>query len=76
MPMYYFHLHDQERIVDAEGTDLANVAAARAHATGVARELTFNSPGMLQREWSAWTMSVQDAQGNVLFSFPMAAGEA
>jgi uncharacterized protein DUF6894 len=43
MPMYYFHLHDDENIVDSDGTDLANVSAAREHATAMARELTVNS---------------------------------
>jgi hypothetical protein len=42
MPMYYFHLHDDKDVVDSDGTDLPDAAAAREHAAGVARELTAN----------------------------------
>jgi len=71
MPMYYFHLHDDETIVDSDGTDLINVGAAREHAAGVARELTANSTGFLEQNWSRWTMSVHDGSGLELFSLPM-----
>jgi hypothetical protein len=43
----------------------------RSHAVGVARELMFNSQGMLDRDWSWWRMSVNDNEGNELFSFRM-----
>ena len=49
MPMYYFHLQDDDTITDTEGTDLADLAAARVHAVGVARELTANSDGIATR---------------------------
>jgi hypothetical protein len=71
MPMYYFHLHDNEDVVDADGTELPNLEAAREHARQVARELTFKRDGMLQRGWSQWTMSVQDNDGQILLSFPL-----
>jgi hypothetical protein len=38
------------------------------HAMGVARELTFNSGGFLQQDWSAWTMTVHDDVRTELFS--------
>jgi uncharacterized protein DUF6894 len=71
MPMYYFHLLDDETLSDVDGTDLIDVDAARAHATVVARELMLNSDGMLEQRWSAWTMSVQDHVGTELFSFAL-----
>jgi hypothetical protein len=71
MPTYYFHLRDKETIADAFGTDLADVTAARAHAVGVARELMFNSRGILQRRWADWTMLVTDDTGTELFSFTL-----
>ena len=74
MPMYYFHLHDDENIVDSDGTDLANVSAAREHATAVARELTVNSFSFLDQNWSGWTMSVHDANGLKVFSLAMSDG--
>jgi hypothetical protein len=69
MPMYYFHLRDDESVPDIDGTDLSNASEARTHAIGVARELMFESRGMLDHDWEYWTMSVRDSGGNELFSF-------
>jgi Domain of unknown function (DUF6894) len=71
MPMYYFHLRDQDHITDVDGTDLADIDAAREHADTVARELTFKTTGILGEEWSKWTMVVHDGDGLELFSFGM-----
>jgi hypothetical protein len=71
MPMYYFHLHDDDTVVDTDGTDLPGIGAARIHATGVARELTSNGGGILTQSWSGWPMSVQDDRGTELFSLTM-----
>ena len=71
MPMYFFNLLDNEEVVDSDGTDLPNLAAARQHAAQVVRELTFKRDGMLRRNWSQWTMSVRDLDGQVLFSLPL-----
>jgi hypothetical protein len=71
MPMYYFHLSDDETIVDADGTELFDVGAAREHAAGVARELTANSTDFLDQNWSGWTMRVHDDGGLELFSLAM-----
>ena len=71
MSMYYFHLSNDEKVLDVDGTNLANVAAARTHAFGVARELTFKSQGMLDQEWSQWRMLVQDDGGIELFSLQL-----
>jgi uncharacterized protein DUF6894 len=71
MPMYYFHLRDDEKITDVDGTELIDLAAARTHADGVAQELMFKSTGILGEEWSKWTMVVHDGDGLELFSFLM-----
>ena len=71
MPMYYFCLHDSEDVVDAEGTELPDLDAARNHATQVARELMFKRDGMLERSWSQWTMWVRDHSGEVLLSLQL-----
>jgi hypothetical protein len=52
MPMYYFHLYDHEKVLDDDGTNLIDLAAARDHGTGVARELTFRSDGLMEQNWS------------------------
>ena len=71
MPVYHFHLYDDETIVDSDGTDLIDVGAAREHAAGVARELTANTTGFLDQSWSGWTMRVHDNSGLELFSLAM-----
>ena len=72
MPRYYFHLSDDHRLLDVDGTDLSDLAAARTHAFGVARELTFKSEGLLDHDWSVWRMLVHDDGGIELFSLPLA----
>jgi hypothetical protein len=71
MPMYYFHLRDQDTITDTDGTELADVEAARGHAAAVARELTSKTSGIQGEPWSAWSMVVHDGDGLELFSFGM-----
>lgn len=60
MPTYYFHLSDDDKLSDADGTNLTDLSEARSHAFAVARELMFRSPGMLDEDWSRWTMVVHD----------------
>ena len=69
MSMYYFHLHNDDDLVDTDGTDLPDVRAARSHANGVARELMFKSDGLLGQDWSRWSMTINDEAGVELFSF-------
>ena len=69
MPMYYFHLSNDQKVPDIDGTDLADLSAARSHAFGVARELMCGSQGMLDHDWSRWRMLVHDSAGTELFSF-------
>jgi len=71
MPMYYFHLRDQDTVQDVDGTELADIDAARAHAQVVAQELKFETNTFLDEEWSKWSMRVHDEEGRELFSFPM-----
>ena len=71
MPMYYFHLRDYDELTDVDGTELADVRAAREHADTVARELTFKTTGIQGEPWSKWAMVVQDHDGEELFSFAM-----
>jgi hypothetical protein len=69
MPMYFFHLSNDQKVADVDGTDLVDLSAARSHAFGVARELMSGSQGMLDHDWSLWRMLVHDAAGAELFSF-------
>ncbi|MGB8631872.1 MAG: hypothetical protein WCD69_21260 [Xanthobacteraceae bacterium] len=71
MPMYYFHLYDHALLTDEHGTHLIDLTAARDHAAGVARELTFKSADFMDQAWSNWTMRVHDHEGTELFSLAM-----
>lgn len=72
MPMYYFHLRDNETLLDSDGTELPDLSAARRHANRVARELMLRSDGLLRDRWSDWSMTVHDDDGRELFSFGFA----
>ncbi|HLH88881.1 MAG TPA: hypothetical protein VKX28_10505 [Xanthobacteraceae bacterium] len=64
MPRFHFHLRAHRMIHrDVEGTDLPDLAAARAHAADVARELMAHSD-VGTRHWSIY---VEDAQGERQF---------
>jgi hypothetical protein len=70
MPRYYFHLSNKRRVTDPYGTVLLDKNAAMSHALVVARELMFNSTGMLGQRWSAWTMFVKDKDGQNVLRLP------
>ena len=72
MPKYFFHMIDDLQLVDSDGTELADLAEARSHATIVAKEMMSNRDDMLGRDWWDWTMSVHDNGGKKLFSFVLA----
>ncbi|MBV9954094.1 MAG: hypothetical protein JOZ70_02485 [Pseudolabrys sp.] len=71
MPKYFFHLRDKESLKDSFGVDLPGIAEARAHAESVAKELMFKRQGMLDSDWTKWTMTVEDPAGTELFSLKM-----
>jgi hypothetical protein len=77
MAIYHFRARANETLTDANasltddaGTDLPDDAAARDHARAVVQELKFKRQGMLGRDWSAWSMTVQSVDGVDLFSVP------
>jgi hypothetical protein len=43
MPRFYFHLYNDETVLDAEGTELPNVAAALQSAASMARQMAAQS---------------------------------
>jgi hypothetical protein len=64
MPRYYFNRHDAQRLIsDWQGTELADEAAARDHATVVAREVMRNSP----LRTLTWRLQVCDPQRKPCF---------
>lgn len=64
MPHFHFHLRASRTIHrDAEGTDLPDMAAGRAHAAEVAQELMRHAQGNTH----LWSMCVEDEQGERQF---------
>jgi hypothetical protein len=45
MPTCYFCLHDNDDVIDADGTNLPDLDSAREHARQVMRERTFRRDG-------------------------------
>lgn len=43
MPRYYFHVFDHETTIDEEGSELADIEAARDYALEAARDLVCES---------------------------------
>jgi hypothetical protein len=43
VPRYYFHLHNEEIVLDEQGMDMPNLAAARAQAVDDARDMICRS---------------------------------
>ena len=62
MPRYFFHVDDGEDMPDEEGTELADVATARAQAIMTAGQILKD---LGQQLWNGdtWTMTVVDELG-------------
>jgi hypothetical protein len=67
MPLYYFNLHDGAGgVADPEGTNLADRAAAEAHASAVVLELMAHVEARARH----WLLEVCDEGGRTLFEIP------
>jgi uncharacterized protein YegP (UPF0339 family) len=65
---YYFHLvSEHEVILDNEGVEVADLAAAGAEALKAIEELRRESPSAATG-WEGWWLEVTDASGAVAFS--------
>lgn len=64
MPRFHFHLRARGTIHrDVDGSELADMTAAREHATAVAQELIRNSAGATRH----WSLRVDDETGTRQF---------
>jgi hypothetical protein len=69
MSLYHFNLRDGGAgILDAEGTELPDLSAAKIHAVQVARELL--RPNAIKKR--AWRLDVHDSEGKPVFEVPFA----
>ena len=66
MPRYYFDIVDGSEFIDTEGTELADLAAARIEAVRLSAEVLKEMP---ERFWHSalWKMTVLDEDRVTLF---------
>ena len=75
MPKYFFHIHDGQSFPDEEGTDLANLAAARLEAIQLTGQMLKDDSGAF---WNGedWRVQVTDEAGMTLFTLHFMAVQA
>ena len=70
MPRFFFHLAGKsERILDPDGLELANDAAAILEASQAVRELL--GEDYAQATWDGWALQIVDAGGRVIASIDL-----
>jgi len=70
---YFFHIiSDQERLIDPDGGDFANLASARDEACQSARDLMAEELRCGRPVPFAWRVQVADWEGNILLSISFA----
>ena len=71
MPRYFFRLTDGRRILKvSQGLDLPGVAAARADALVLVRDLK-RGQVMPARNWNGWFLTVADRHGHEVERLPL-----
>lgn len=75
MPRYYFHTKDGRCILDAEGSELADLRAARIEAIKVLSELLHESPEEFW-ETRSFSVTVSDKDRLTLFEVDVCATDA
>jgi len=75
MPRYYFDIVDGQDLPDVDGSDHADLAAARVESIRYSGEVLREMP---ERFWNAeeWTMTVSDARRVPLFTLKFLAQHA
>lgn len=74
MPRYFFHVDDGCSTKDGEGTDLPDIFAAQAEAIRLSGEL-LRDMGAKFWDGTAWSLTVADETGRVLFILRFSADE-
>jgi len=74
MPRYFFNLRHRSGpsglAVDPEGDELADVAAAREHALGAARDTIARTRTNLVRDWFACSFEIVDEHSQPVITVP------
>jgi hypothetical protein len=72
MPMFYFHTEDGEPLADTEGSDLADVEAAKDAAVQILVETLRGNSRLFWRD-EGFSVTVADATGLTLFTLQVSA---
>jgi hypothetical protein len=75
MPRYHFHVRDGQSYRDLQGTELADLGAAREEALRFTGALLAD-PANNFWDGAAWSMIVTDAQNATLFTLGFTAADA
>ena len=72
MPRYYFHVHDDRKMRDIEGTELPDLTSAQVESVKLAGTLLAQEA---REFWNVreWSMDVTDVDGLILFSLDFSA---
>jgi hypothetical protein len=69
LPRYFFHLaSSSERILDPDGVELADDAAALLEATPAVRELLHEDP---DQTWHGWSFQIVDQEGRLVVTLDL-----
>ena len=78
MQRYFFHLKDGHTALDAEGTELADLNAARQEAVKFSGEVLREGPGdtlWKGEPWRLWVTDQPDGRGKTFFTLHFSAVE-
>ena len=76
MPKYYFHLKDGHTELDEDGTELADLKAARREAVKFSGEVLREGPGdslWMGEPWRLWVTDQPNGAGTTLFTLNFSA---
>ena len=70
MPRYFFNVRNHVHTRDTEGTELADIAAARREALSDIADIKRSEFDVLDGRWDGWSMEVCDDGDVVLLTVP------
>jgi hypothetical protein len=75
MPRYFFHMQDGSTVLDAEGTELPDLKAARDEAIQACGEMLRDIPNAINdgEPFRLWVTDGPRGQGNRVFALTVAA---
>lgn len=66
MPRFYFHIHDGRDLLDTDGIDLADEAAAQIEAVRLMGEVLRDDAARVIQS-AAWSLDVADGAGRLVY---------